>query len=95
MDTCDPHPIHVNEGWTRFLEKCAPVDFLDEIEPKTEQRVEYRKKLLSDVYMIAQWEQDFQEFGMGESRLRSCNLPYRPLIDTLQTVNIIMSVTKS
>ncbi|KAK5135974.1 hypothetical protein LTR08_004432 [Meristemomyces frigidus] len=63
-DTCEPHPVHVAQGWTEFLKKCAPIDSLDDIPPTAEQRVEYRRKLLSDVYEIAQMEHDYLEHGM-------------------------------
>ena len=66
-----PHPIHVKKGWTKFLEGCAPINLLDDIEPRDEQGVNLRRRLLLIVYEVAGMEQSYKESGIGE--LSACD----------------------
>lgn len=65
-DKSEPHPTHKNVGWTAFLRELAPIDSLDEITPTAENKVKTRRDMLADVYRIAEMEEDFQRFDMGE-----------------------------
>ncbi|KAK5119963.1 hypothetical protein LTR85_007039 [Meristemomyces frigidus] len=63
-EKCEPHPTHAKIGWTAFLRELAPVDSLDEIPPTTGERVGYRRRLLQDVYHVAEMEEDYKRFGI-------------------------------
>lgn len=64
----EPTKTHQLEGWTRFLQELAPLDCLDEMpEPDAKWKAEKRKQLLTELYAVAEMEEQFKDGGMCES----------------------------
>ncbi|KAK1811651.1 hypothetical protein LTR12_013990 [Friedmanniomyces endolithicus] len=58
-DGFEPHSTHVSRSWTAFLRESAPPESLDELNPKDPTRVEKRRRLLKEIYEIAEMEEEY------------------------------------
>ncbi|KAK0328815.1 hypothetical protein LTR82_000748 [Friedmanniomyces endolithicus] len=58
-DGFEPHSTHVSRSWTAFLRESATPESLDELRPKDPARVEKRRRLLKEIYAIAEMEEDY------------------------------------
>ncbi|KAK0803781.1 hypothetical protein LTR59_004568 [Friedmanniomyces endolithicus] len=58
-DGFKPHSTHVSRSWTAFLRESAPPESLDELNPKDPTRVEKRRRLLTEIYEIAEMEEEY------------------------------------
>ncbi|KAK0798353.1 hypothetical protein LTR59_005799 [Friedmanniomyces endolithicus] len=58
-DGFEPHSTRVSRSWTAFLRESAPPESLDELNPKDPTRVEKRRRLLKEIYEIAETEEDY------------------------------------
>ena len=64
-DGFKPHSTHVSRSWTAFLRESAPPESLDELNPKDPTRVEKRRRLLTEIYEIAEMEEEYLAPGPG------------------------------
>jgi len=64
-DGFEPHSTHVFRSWTAFLRESAPPESLDELNPKDATRVEKRRRLLTEIYEIAEMEEEYLTPGPG------------------------------
>ncbi|KAK0265123.1 hypothetical protein LTS16_016212 [Friedmanniomyces endolithicus] len=62
-DGFEPHSTHVLRSWTAFLRESAPPESLDELNPKDATRVEKRRRLLMEIYEIAEMEEEYMTPG--------------------------------
>lgn len=61
----EPHKTHVNEGWTAFLRELASKKILDEIPVDSLDKAKQRPKVMDNMYMMAQAEEDYLEGARG------------------------------
>ena len=60
----EPHPTHVNQGWTEFLKTLAPPSTCDD--PRgTDDKTEERQKLLAQIYDLAEREERYLDGEIG------------------------------
>ena len=60
----EPHPTHVNKGWTEFLKALAPPSTCDD--PRgTDDKTEERQKLLAQIYDLAEREERYLDGEIG------------------------------
>jgi hypothetical protein len=60
----EPHPSHVNKGWTAFLKELAPPSTCDDLRDKDDKSAE-RQKLLAQVYELAEREERYVDGEIG------------------------------
>lgn len=63
-DCVEPHPTHVNRGWTDFLRELAPPSTVDDSR-EPDDKTEERKKLLAQVYELAEREEKYLDGEIG------------------------------
>lgn len=63
-DCVEPHPTHVNRGWTDFLRELAPPSAVDDLR-EPDDKTEERKKLLAQVYELAEREERYLDGEIG------------------------------
>lgn len=63
-DCVEPHPTHVNRGWTDFLKELAPPSTVDDSR-EPDDKTEERKKLLAQVYELAEREERYLDDEIG------------------------------
>ena len=65
----EPNLTHRTRGWTAFLQELAPLDILKDIQPTSSQLVNRRQELLTQMYEVAEKEEDFLNDRGGKSSL--------------------------
>lgn len=55
----EPHPTHVNKGWTAFLEELAGPSIFDDLPKESEDRTRRRKDLMRQMYEVAALEESY------------------------------------
>lgn len=76
-DKSDPHPTHLMQGWTAFLEELAGASVFDDLQKEDKRKTESKKELLRELYEVAYMEERFWNDEIG----RSSELILRLLFD--------------
>ena len=65
-DKTEPNATHMYDGWTAFLKESAGPEIFDELPKEDKIRTEQKKKLMGEMYQVAQMEEDYLKGGCGE-----------------------------
>lgn len=77
-DKSDPHPIHLLQGWTAFLEELAGASVFDDLQKEDKRKTDSKKDLLRQLYEVASKEEAFVNGEIG--RLCRCLMSLSVLI---------------
>lgn len=64
----EPNKTHATVGWTAFLKELAGPEIFDDLPREPANKVEQRRKLLNQMYEVAQMEEDLHEGARGKQK---------------------------